>query len=52
MERQCYAFGGFRIDTQSRVLFQGGERVSIPPKAGELLLALLERGVNSLQKKS
>jgi DNA-binding winged helix-turn-helix (wHTH) protein/tetratricopeptide (TPR) repeat protein len=44
MERQCYAFGGFRIDTQSRVLFQGGERVSIPPKAAELLLALLERG--------
>ena len=41
MERQCYSFGRFRIDTDSRVLFHDEQRLGIPPKSAEVLLALL-----------
>ena len=44
MDRQCYRFANFRIDTQTRVLWRDDERVTIPPKTADLLLTLLERG--------
>jgi DNA-binding winged helix-turn-helix (wHTH) protein/tetratricopeptide (TPR) repeat protein len=44
MERRCYSFGRFRIDTGSRMLLHEDERVGIPPKTAEVLLALLESG--------
>ncbi|HEX7137167.1 MAG TPA: winged helix-turn-helix domain-containing protein [Vicinamibacterales bacterium] len=40
--RQVVEFGEFRLDRQQRLLFRVGEIVSLPPKAIELLLALLE----------
>lgn len=42
MERRRYSFGQFRIDTASRILFAHDQRIAIPPKSAELLLALLE----------
>jgi len=36
-------FGSFSIDADSRLLFQNGERLSLPPKAADVLIALLER---------
>src|SRR3954451_11722431 len=44
MERQCFSFGRYRVDTDSRILFDREQRVSLPPKSVEVLLALLERG--------
>jgi DNA-binding winged helix-turn-helix (wHTH) protein/tetratricopeptide (TPR) repeat protein len=43
MDRQLYRFGGFQVDTQSRLLIRDGERVQIPPKSADLLIALLDR---------
>jgi DNA-binding winged helix-turn-helix (wHTH) protein len=43
MVRQCYRFGRFRIDSQSRVLYRDDERIAVPPKTADLLLALLGR---------
>ena len=37
-----YAFGRFRLDADERVLFRDQERISITPKAVDLLLTLLE----------
>jgi DNA-binding winged helix-turn-helix (wHTH) protein/tetratricopeptide (TPR) repeat protein len=42
MDRQLYCFGGFQVDTQSRLLLRDGERIQIPPKSADLLIALLE----------
>ena len=43
MDRRAYSFGRFQIDTQSRILLRDGERVPLPPKTADLLIALLER---------
>ena len=43
MSRATYHFGPFSIDSEARVLFRNGERVPLPPKAADLLLALVER---------
>src|SRR5882762_11086640 len=38
----CYAFGEFRLDARSRVLFRGGEMVALYPKAIDVLIFLVE----------
>src|SRR5437879_12215777 len=42
MAKPVYKFGPFSVTPQARVLFRGGERVSLPPKAADLLVVLLE----------
>ena len=37
-----YEFGAYRLDTQGRMLFRGGDRVVLPPKVAELLIALVQ----------
>ena len=36
-----YEFGAYRLEAQSRMLFRGGDHVALPPKAAELLVALV-----------
>ncbi len=45
-----YEFGGFRLDAAGRALYQEGQRVPLPPKATEILLALVEAGGNLVSK--
>jgi TolB-like protein/DNA-binding winged helix-turn-helix (wHTH) protein/tetratricopeptide (TPR) repeat protein len=45
-----YRFGPFCIDSESRLLFRNGERVPLPPKAADVLLALVERDGQLLAK--
>src|SRR5436309_988689 len=42
MAKPVYKFGPFSVNPQARLLFRGGERVSLPPKAADLLIVLLE----------
>jgi DNA-binding winged helix-turn-helix (wHTH) protein/tetratricopeptide (TPR) repeat protein len=37
-----YEFGPFRLDAQRRALYRGGEFVPLTPKAGEMLVLLVE----------
>jgi TolB-like protein/Flp pilus assembly protein TadD len=37
-----YEFGAYRLDVESRMLFHKGEHLALPPKAAELLVALVE----------
>src|SRR5215472_10564914 len=37
-----YEFGPFRLDARGRLLFRDGERLSLPPKAVDVLIALVE----------
>ena len=37
-----YEFGAYRLDEQGRMLFREGERVALPPKVVELLIALVQ----------
>jgi TolB-like protein/tetratricopeptide (TPR) repeat protein len=37
-----YEFGVYRLDAQGPILFRGGDRVALPPKVVELLVALVE----------
>jgi TolB-like protein/Tfp pilus assembly protein PilF len=37
-----YEFGAYRLDEQGRMLFREGERVALPPKVVELLVALVQ----------
>ena len=39
-----YVFGPYRLDARERQLLRNGEPVSLPPKAFDLLLALVARG--------
>lgn len=43
MQRQYYLFGRFAFDARSRILTADDQRVAIPPKTADILLALLER---------
>ena len=43
MASRVYRFGPFSIDSDARLLFRNGERVPLPPKAADLLVALVER---------
>jgi len=44
-----FQFGDLRIDTHDRVLMRGDQEISLPPKAIETLLALLEGGGHVLR---
>src|SRR4051794_34220231 len=49
-ERVLYEIGGFRVDPVRRVLLRDGEPVPITPKAFSILLALLERPGEVVEK--
>ena len=40
---EFYEFGPYRFDPRKRVLWRGSELVRLPPKAADILLALLEQ---------
>lgn len=42
-EKTLYEFGGFRVDPVRRRLLRGGEQVPLTPKAFSILLVLLEK---------
>ena len=42
MDSGQYEFGVYRLDAQSRLLFKKGNRVALPPKVVELLVALVQ----------
>jgi TolB-like protein/Tfp pilus assembly protein PilF len=42
MNSDRFEFGGYRLETQSGMLFRGSDRVDLPLKAGELLTALVQ----------
>jgi TolB-like protein/Tfp pilus assembly protein PilF len=37
-----YEFGSYRLDLQGGMLFRGGDRIPLPPKVAELLVALVQ----------
>lgn len=37
-----FVFGPFRLDLSGKLLFRGDERIPLPPKAAEVLIALVE----------
>lgn len=43
-EPEVYRFERFRLDGRERLLFRGGEEISLPPKHFDLLLSLVRRG--------
>jgi DNA-binding winged helix-turn-helix (wHTH) protein/tetratricopeptide (TPR) repeat protein len=43
VDGESYEFGPYRLDARKRVLWRGGELVRLPPKAVDILLALLEQ---------
>jgi len=45
-----YRFGPFRLDAGGRLLFRGGQRLALSPKAVELLVALVEAQPNPVGK--
>lgn len=48
--RRIYEFGSYRIDPAERILFRDGERVSLPPKAFDLLVTFVENKGRMLKK--
>src|SRR3954466_13271454 len=48
--QKTYTFGPYSIDSDSRLLFRDAERVSLSPKAADVLLALVEREGQLLTK--
>ena len=42
MDSGQYEFGAYRLDVQGRILFKEGDRVALPPKVAELLVALVQ----------
>lgn len=49
---RIYEFGPFRIDVAERILRCGAEVISLPPKAVETLLVLLESGGQAIAKET
>jgi DNA-binding winged helix-turn-helix (wHTH) protein len=47
---QQYEFGPFRLDNAGRLLFRDGERMTLTPKAVELLAVLVEAGGQLMEK--
>jgi len=47
-----YEFGPYRLDAAERLLSRDGEAVQLPPKAFDLLLALVERHGRLLEKET
>jgi len=48
--QQLYEFGQFRLDANKRALLREGELVQLTPKCFEILLTLIERGVEGVSK--
>jgi TolB-like protein/DNA-binding winged helix-turn-helix (wHTH) protein/Tfp pilus assembly protein PilF len=46
----CYEFGPFRLDRSKRLLYRDGQPVSLPPKAFDTLLALIEKRGEVIEK--
>jgi TolB-like protein/Tfp pilus assembly protein PilF len=42
MDSDHYEFGAYRLDVQGRILFRCGDRVALPAKVAELLVALVQ----------
>src|SRR6185295_15818658 len=49
-EKTLYEFGGFRVDPVRRRLMRGGEQVPLTPKAFSILLVLLEKRGEVVEK--
>ena len=47
-----YTFDGFTIDAEQRVLLQSGYRVQLTPKALDILLALVQRSGQVVDKET
>jgi Tol biopolymer transport system component/DNA-binding winged helix-turn-helix (wHTH) protein len=47
---QYYEFGSFRLDARQRLLLRGGQPVSLPPRAMDVLLVLVEHQGKVLSK--
>ncbi len=50
--RYLYQFGPFRLDAAERLLLRDGEAVPLPPKAFDVLLALVEQQGHLLEKEA
>jgi DNA-binding winged helix-turn-helix (wHTH) protein/TolB-like protein/Flp pilus assembly protein TadD len=48
--KHFYEFGAYRVDLANHLLLRGGEVVALPPKAFDILLALVEESGQVLQK--
>src|SRR5437868_7090028 len=48
--RHFYEFGDFRLDAAKRILWRNGDIVSLPPKAAEVLVALVEQRGDVLER--
>src|SRR5215467_8490243 len=48
--KHLYEFGAFRLDPAERVLARNGDRISLPPKAFETLLLLVQNSGHVLSK--
>src|SRR5881628_3260776 len=46
-----YEFGQFRVDVGERLLFREGTALSLPPKAFDILLALVQQSGHVLEKR-
>jgi DNA-binding winged helix-turn-helix (wHTH) protein/tetratricopeptide (TPR) repeat protein len=46
----CYEFGAYRLDVSRRVLIRAGEAVSLAPKATEILILLVRRAGELIDK--
>ncbi|MBC7898440.1 MAG: helix-turn-helix transcriptional regulator [Saprospiraceae bacterium] len=49
-EQEVYEFEGFRLDAAHTMLYRNGAEISLPPKAVETLLALVQRRGEILSK--
>jgi DNA-binding winged helix-turn-helix (wHTH) protein/TolB-like protein/Flp pilus assembly protein TadD len=49
-EKRSYSFGPFRLDVRESLLLRDGEALTLPPKAFETLVALVESGGRLLTK--
>ncbi|HET8676232.1 MAG TPA: winged helix-turn-helix domain-containing protein, partial [Blastocatellia bacterium] len=48
--KHFYEFGAYRVDLANHLLLRDGEVVALPPKAFDILLALVEESGQVLQK--
>src|SRR5262245_8620081 len=48
----AYKFGDFTLDAEQRVLIRGGQREPIPPKAFDILLVLVQRKGDIVDKET
>ena len=48
--RQFYEFGPFRVDTADRLLYRAGKIIALPPRAFDLLLVLIRRKGQTVER--